>query len=242
MIYLGKDTIGINHQVENFEEISKKMSAISLACKEEILPEEIIIDCTNLRYLATPTDWSINSGLKKIILKNIQAFETSNNMGLSSDEGTVRLSLEANRGIETIDFCGKCYVKGQLYHFFNYWYDLKYILGELDFSYVSSWTYGSWFMGGAKIEQITFTPNSALTVSTLNFDQLTNINDATLISIANLCLMNPSDTRTLKLAPIKKTRCSTLIGDNNDGLFVANENGTLSLADFITNIKGWNLQ
>lgn len=64
------------------------------------------------------------------------------------------------------------------------------------------------------------------------------LSDASLISIANAL----NDSVSKRLTGTSSTpNINTIIGNNVDGLFVADASGTMSLADFITTVKGWTL-
>lgn len=66
------------------------------------------------------------------------------------------------------------------------------------------------------------------------------LSDASIISAAN-CLVAGVSGQSLILNATPKERCSTLMGVNDNGTFVIDATGTLSLADFITTVKGWTL-
>lgn len=88
------------------------------------------------------------------------------------------------------------------------------------------------------LKELRFAPNTCQ--QNLNISGFSALSDASLVSAGN-CLANSISGKTMTLYSVLKTRCSTLMGNNVDGLFVADENGTMSLADFITNVKGWTL-
>lgn len=91
----------------------------------------------------------------------------------------------------------------------------------------------------SKITEMRFKENTASVSLDLKRIGDGNMTNTTLISVAN-CLVSGAS-RTLTLHQESKANCSSIMGDNVDGLFVADENGTMSLADFITNVKGWTL-
>lgn len=66
------------------------------------------------------------------------------------------------------------------------------------------------------------------------------LSDASIVSAAN-CLVAGVSGQSLTLNATPKARCSTLIGVNNNGAFEIDATGTLTLADFITTVKGWTL-
>lgn len=113
------------------------------------------------------------------------------------------------------------------------------INGILDFSH--STTLSSTFNEARGIANITVKPNTILiSIALRNSSALTN---DSVISVANG--LNASAVgQTLTLHATPKARCATLMGNvNADGLFVADENGTISLETFITSpsYKNWTL-
>ncbi len=106
---------------------------------------------------------------------------------------------------------------------------------ELDGS--SSANYASTFSGCAALQEVRFRKSTFF--GSLNMASSSALSDASLVSIANGLNENYAMTLTLHATP--KARCSTLMGTNDNGTFVADESGTLSLADFITTVKGWTL-
>jgi len=91
----------------------------------------------------------------------------------------------------------------------------------------------------SKITEMWFKENTASVSLDLERIGGGNMTNTTLISVANCLVSGASQTLTLHWE--SKANCSSIMGDNVDGLFVADENGTMSLADFITNVKGWTL-
>lgn len=110
------------------------------------------------------------------------------------------------------------------------------IIGEIDCTNVNN---SRMFRGATNIKDITLKPNTWKTTEGIIFSSSV-LTDASLVTIAN-ALSTASAGQTLTHASTAKARCLTLMGNNVDGLFVANENGTMTLADFITTIKGWTL-
>lgn len=110
------------------------------------------------------------------------------------------------------------------------------VIGEIDCTNVNN---GRLFSNATKIKDITLKPNTWKSTEAIVFSSNV-LTDASLVTIANV-LSTASTVKTLTHASTAKARCSTLMGNNVDGLFVADENGAMSLADFITNVKGWTL-
>lgn len=99
------------------------------------------------------------------------------------------------------------------------------------------------FNGCVALEEVRFVPNSILWMNTsyqiFNVSQV--LSDDSLVSIAN-GLKAGSDYPNLRLLSTPYARCSTLMGFvNSDNLFEANTSGDTTLADFITDVKGWTL-
>ena len=88
------------------------------------------------------------------------------------------------------------------------------------------------------LKELRFAPNTCQ--QNLNISGFSALSDASLVSAGN-CLSGSVSGKSITLFSSLKTRCSTLMGNNDNGTFVADENGTMTLADFITNVKGWTL-
>lgn len=93
-------------------------------------------------------------------------------------------------------------------------------------------------MVGVHVTDIRFVPSSCK--YSWNNSQCWNISDATLVSMAN-ALDGTATGQTLTLHATPKATCHTLMGTVVDGLFTADASGTVTLADFITQTKGWTL-
>lgn len=104
---------------------------------------------------------------------------------------------------------------------------------ELDGS--TSSNYSNMFGGCVALQEIRFRKSTFF--GNLSMSACSALSDASLISIANGLNENYAMTITLHATP--KARCTTLMGTNDNGTFVADESGTLSLVDFITTVKGW---
>lgn len=88
------------------------------------------------------------------------------------------------------------------------------------------------------VESLRFAPNTL--AYSFNLSAFRTINADTLVSLAN-CLRADAAGQTLTLYSTQSAMCQTIVGTNDNGTFVANAIGTMSLADFITNVKGWTL-
>lgn len=118
--------------------------------------------------------------------------------------------------------------------------NLTNIMGEIDLSNATNVSH--FFDASENIHEVRFKENSISInlADTASFNRPTAFSDDTLVSIANGLNPNVSG-NTIDLHANMVTRCGTLTGINDNGTFVADENGTMSLADFITTVKGWTL-
>lgn len=90
---------------------------------------------------------------------------------------------------------------------------------------------------GGYISDIRFVPNTlSVSMNIKSLDSSTIVN-AALVSIANCLVAGLANVLTLSTGT--KNRLGNILGEVSEGLFVENESGTLSLMDFITNVKGW---
>lgn len=110
------------------------------------------------------------------------------------------------------------------------------INGTLDFSSVTA--LGSPLSNCATLQEVRFAPNSIK----LSFDPFgggyhTTLSDESVASIANgLSASNPA---TITLRCYNFRLYYNIMGDNNNGTFVLNPSGTMTVREFITNVKGW---
>lgn len=115
------------------------------------------------------------------------------------------------------------------------------IHGELNFTNTTNASNA--FNNASKLREVRIKPNSIrINASGISFyfKSCASLSNESLISIAN-GLDGTATGLTLELHATAKNNCSSIMGNNDNGTFVADENGTMSLADFITNVKGWTL-
>lgn len=102
------------------------------------------------------------------------------------------------------------------------------------------------FANNTIIEDVRFYENAS--PQTINFQEASKFNNDTLISLAN-GLEVSTGSATLKLHSTPKNRLASIIGavesvtrnEETYDRFVADDNGTVTLQDFITTTKGWTL-
>ncbi len=223
-----------------FNEVNPWLRAFKFeSAKENILPSTLTIDISGLYFLGLPNDWNINSGLEHLIIKGNKSIRTTNVFALG-DSSVCMFDTSRNVGIKDITFVDGAKLYGQNQTFFQYYVDLEAIYGELDYTDVTAWTYNNPFLSCQKLKHLRLKKDSAKTVSALDFKSLIALDDDSLISIGN-GLGVVTDTHTISFYSTQKTRCSSIMGNNDNGTFIADENGTMTLADFIANVKGWTL-
>jgi len=128
------------------------------------------------------------------------------------------------------------YVTGEFQSAFANCYALKKITGSpLDATNSSN---TNMFYSASALEEVRFKPDTIKNSIDMSGSSLLTNN--TLMSVANG--LNSSVTgKTLKLHATPKATCATIMGTNNSGTFEADAQGSLSLSDFITTVKGWTL-
>lgn len=115
------------------------------------------------------------------------------------------------------------------------------IHGELNFTNTTNASNA--FNSASKLREVRIKPNSIrINASGISFyfKSCASLSNESLISIAN-GLDGTATGLTLELHATAKNNCSTITGINDNGTFIADPNGTMSLADFIANVKGWTL-
>lgn len=188
------------------------------------LPETVDIDFEGNPLTSLYRAFDNTTGVQTITLRNIAS-------SVSRPANYFARSTSA----KTVNFIGDAL---KINHMDNFILtsNVETINGKLDLSQLTRVVYASAF--STVLKDISFV-SSTISVD-ISFAISPALTDASLISIANG--LNASATgKTLTLHTTSKARCSTLMGNNVDGLFVADVSRTMSLADFITTVKGWTL-
>jgi len=110
---------------------------------------------------------------------------------------------------------------------------LKRINGVIDLTVCSD---SDMFYFARKLEHFEIAPNSMLKTYSLKYAG--NFDDNTLVSIANA--LNPESPTTVDLKNYT-SRMQSMNGNIEDGMFILNESGDMSLDNFITTVKGWTI-
>lgn len=74
--------------------------------------------------------------------------------------------------------------------------------------------------------------------ASISFSASPLLSDESLVGIANALSASVTG-QTVTLHEDSKAKCLTIMGNNVDGVFVADATGNMSVTDFITNVKGW---
>ncbi len=187
------------------------------------LPENVVVDfegntnITNLSYTFRDT------GIKHITFKNLQSTCNFTACGYSSS-------------FETVTFENCDHFKPTVYKFTSD-VNLEAIYGEIDMSACTDM--GSVFFGCGKLHTIRFKPNTiGVSISRFaNSSPLPPLTTESFISVANALRADVSCNIQFGNAHI--SIISAILGNNDNGTFIADENGSMTLMDFITTVKGW---
>ena len=139
-----------------------------------------------------------------------------------------------NKSIKTINLPNGLTIRGDS----NMFSDavIEVINGTISYTSNASITTGA-FSDAYNLREIRFAEDNIHNSQTYGSSVLS---DESLVSIAN-GLDGTVTGKTLKLHATAKNNCSAITGTNDNGTFIADPNGTLTLADFITTVKGWTL-
>ena len=143
--------------------------------------------------------------------------------------------LEYNTSIKKVTFVDGITIYGSMQEFTWNNTTIESFIGEITFSSVS--TFLGAFSKATALKDITIAANTIKLDIEFGSAVLTT---ASLISIAN-GLDGTVTGKTLKHHATAKTNCGTIMGTNNSGTFIADAQGSMSLATFISTVKGWTL-
>jgi hypothetical protein len=197
--------------------------------QDAVLPKVVELDFSeNTTFTNFMQGFFRASGVKHIVIKNLVS--NKNGIGFNSF-----LYLAPDVIDVTFDNCD--FAPATLESLGRSCNNLEAIYGELDCSKITN-TNGLSYWGSPKFREFRIKQN------TINFGKASanfggyELSDETIVSIANG--LNPLVTdQSLYLANINKAKLNTILGNNDNGTFVADENGSMTLMDFITTVKGW---
>ena len=198
-------------------------------------PENVVLDFDGNTILSSLSSLGFRgSGVKNITIKNLVRDTTI--LDMSS-------FFYLHSALETITFENSSFTPHTLESFCRNATKIKTIVGEIDCTRctgVNSLNY--WFDGnGLIIEDFRIKPNTiGHSPGGSMCGKSTSITNATYISIANG--LDPNVTgQTIKFTSSQLSVVQTIMGTNDNGTFVADSSGSLSLDNFITNVKGWTI-
>lgn len=214
--------------------------------------QDVVVDCSDVEYIDTYGNRStpamrnmFNNArrLRSITLQNLNiysnAFDMTEFAFKDGNYGAYNDNLEnvsipncvITPTVTLMAFAGRTKLKN---------IDILFDMSKIA-PYSSGYNFRQMFQGCSALEEVRFVPNTILWMKYQIFNVSQLLSDASLVSIANGLLEGATQYNSITLLSTPKARCSTLMGNNDNGTFVADENGTMSLADFITTVKGWTL-
>lgn len=160
-------------------------------------------------------------GVKKVIIKNVTL------------NGSCRFAFNGG-SYETLEFVN-CEIKPTNAARLFSSNTLKQVVGEIDFSDNTGGHDALYF--SRALEEIRFKKDSISYDFTVT--GASHLSDESLVSIANA--LNGSVTKSLTSTKAYTPRVNVITGNNVDGSFVIDDQGAMTLSDFVTNIKGWSV-
>lgn len=191
---------------------------------------EIDLDLSEFHNLVSMQGMFTSSNIQTVKIRNFDS--TATNINLTD---MFYYTLNNISRIEFID----CHFSPQNCLEMCLYCGVQEIIGEFDLTNTTN--VNAMFSNATRLKEVRFKANTIkidFIGSTISACSL--LSDESLVSIANG--LNPNVTgKSILFHTTPKARCSTLMGANDNGTFVASASGTLSLADFITTVKGWTL-
>lgn len=239
MMYLGKDPVGLNVIELRTNWLKYVKGAYGLFSYATFPSTNVVIDfegatisadnlSVNTAYMFAATN-AVNITIKNLNINNVQC---------TSMFADSRASGSGSAILETITFDNCSIAPNTITSCFRYLNTLTTVSGEIDLTNcTNSSSFNSTFQNCNALTSMRIKANSIKIDAPFNIPPF---DDSTLVNIGN-ALDGTVTGKTLTLLADKKTRCGTLMGTNNSGTFVADENGTMSLETFIASVKGWTL-
>lgn len=227
MMYLGNQAVGLTlGKAIQWKNPFSIMYSCNYTFYQTELPETVIIDFEgNCPPYGFEYMFRYSTGWKHIIIKNL----------IMPDNGvSTYYMFESNDNCESITF-ENCRIRpSRTARMFTSGYNgVKRINGAIDLSVDSSYDP---FYFARVLQHFELVPNSMKKRYSLQYTGTWD--DATLISVGNA--LDATVTASVDIARFT-SRTQALTGKIENDLFVADENGTLSLYDFITTVKGWTI-
>lgn len=187
------------------------------------LPENVVADFEGNANVTDLSNTFRDTGVKNIVFKNLQSTCTFTACGYSPS-------------FETITFENCDNFKPTVYKFTSD-ANLEAIYGEIDMSACKDMS--SVFFGCGKLHTIRFKPNTI----GVRIDRFANssptppLTTESFVSLANALRADMQNNIMFGNAHIRII--SAILGNNVDDTFIADPNGSMTLMDFITTVKGW---
>lgn len=198
---------------------------LSNAFINQELPETLVIDFENAVISSMYKTFNSVSGCKHLTLKNIQY---PDNAGVPCQDAFRGSSLEI------LEFVN-CAFKPANNQYPFYQSALQEIIGDIDMTYRTAGLLNDM----TALREVRFVPNTIHSEFTI-YNTRTLSNDS-LISIAN----GLSDEAT-GIYDIRRTNAlptmQNITGNVVDSMFISDDNGSTTLEQFITNVKGWTIR
>ena len=236
MMYLGNDAVAlttVSSAVANKFPISLAYGFRYLFQNAVFPSTSVVIDFegATINRLATPPIGDDNACINMFNGCNLVNLTIKNLNVLGS---SVENMFRNCASLKTITFDNCNIAPLNMNNFFNTVPNLEAVYGTIDFtnaSYVSNFTVSS-----TKITHMRFKPDSLKVTFNMQYSP---IDDDTIVSLAN-CLDGTVTGQILYINnSTAKARCSTLMGNNINGVFVKDENGTMNVKEFVSTVKGW---
>ncbi len=194
--------------------------------RESILPETFVIDFEgNTKLKSLQNAFRNTSGVRYLVIKN-----------LKSESVNMASMLFLCTDIETLTFVNCDFSIKALETFTTGAGNLQEIIGELDLTPCTNARAALSTAG--KLKEFRIKQNSIKVGLSGGFFTNSDVySDASLISFGNALSQDAPNTVKIEVKP--KDKCNTIFGNNDNRTFVADENGSMTLMDFITTVKGW---
>ena len=196
------------------------------AFRGAVLPEVIAIDFEGNSSLTSVNNaFRGASGVKHLVFKNLQ-----------SNRVTMTYMLFQCTSIETLEFIDCAFGVKTFDTFATGAGNLQEIIGELDLTPCTNARAA--LSGAGTLKEFRIKQNSiSVDLSGGFFTNSDVYSDGSLISFGNA--LSQDAPNTVKIDAKPKAKCNTILGNNADGTFIADQNGSMTLMDFITTVKGW---
>lgn len=241
MIYLGKTPIGVygDNRVLSYVTQAQNMfyyGSNTSNPKPVNMPEKVSLDlpaCLNIQgmcgqYIASEA-YSIP--LKEISIKLYHPV-------------IVTSFARRNSQLTKVEFPNGLTITSSYYDVFTDATKLKSVIGPIGFYNPTNYSTTYNAFNAALLEDIEFVPNCI--IYDISFDRTSSLTNESVVSIVN-GLNESAENKTLTMSSGVKTRMQNIMGTSTIPtgetyhVFAIDENGTVTLSDFVTTVKGWTL-